>query len=246
MSDSKTIKLYRVTGATPVEVGSFDYTKDNLAQNLRFTVEGDLVIVTVWPAGTPEPKAAIVYQDPNPLGPGSLNLVHNGTTAIRTVYIDDVAVTDLAVVRAYWPLPAPWSARPTIERYPRTQRAFYTTSGTTTMNVRGYIPDDALELGAPCVSQSGRHRPECTAQAQAIRKLNQMMVGGFVPSVPRPPYDVVQWEVGPDGTNLGCVGNPNVSEETLDDCEPLAANSFRGRYHDSERRTKLGPRLSPR
>ena len=179
--------------------------------------------MTMWQVGTPEPDVpAIVYQDPDPsqVPAGSLNLVHNGTTAARSAYIDDIAVTDLAIVRAGWYDGFPWKPRPDIDRFKRTGRNFFTTSGNNSpMFSRGYIPDDTLIFGAPCLTKVlKKFRPECTAQSHAIRKLSDLIDGGFIPG--RAPNDHVQWEVGPDNTNAGCPGSPDSSEETHDDCEP--------------------------
>lgn len=80
---------------------------------------------------------------------------------------------------------------------------------------RGYIPGDALEWGAPCISQAGNFRPECTAQSHAIRKLNAIVNGGHDYSA----NNQVGWEVG--NNDDPCPGDVD------ENCEPTSGPSFR-------------------
>lgn len=74
-------------------------------------------------------------------------------------------------------------------------------TGRAALRARGYVSEGSLTLGGPCRAaanggwfDSGRYRPECNAQAHAIRKLNSIARNerGDYAYNPR-----VQWEVGP-------------------------------------------------
>ena len=218
-SDSKTIKLRRVTAGSVTDTKSFTYTKDAQTQNLRFSVERDLIMVTVWPAGTAEPKIAnLVWQDPSPLPTGTLQLHHNGTSGARNVLVDNLVLVDMTRISAS-SLPFPlWTVDNRKIDYARRDRTFVDPSNSGhPMRTRGWIPDDAINFGAMCVTGSGNFRPECTAQSHAIRKLGDVLV----PGGRWDPGDRVQWEVGKTSSDAVC------PDQDLDGCEPVTAGGFR-------------------
>lgn len=79
------------------------------------------------------------------------------------------------------------------------------------LRVRGYINDDRITSGIPCLSMtgSGRYRPEATAQSKAIRALSKYKGETLKPS--QASTNQVMWEAapGPDGTNAPDWTNPN-------------------------------------
>lgn len=65
------------------------------------------------------------------------------------------------------------------------------------LRTRGYYPDGScIARALPCLTASGRYRPEATAQAKAIRRLSEARFDPVVPD----DYSIsaaVQWEVAP-------------------------------------------------
>lgn len=89
---------------------------------------------------------------------------------------------------------------------------------------RGWIGDQALYWGAPCVSKVHKtFKRECTAQSHAIRKLNQL-TGGGADGQKYGHNRYVDWELGPNKTNGSC---GDESEHDTDYCEPPDADNFR-------------------
>ena len=95
------------------------------------------------------------------------------------------------------------------------------------LRARGYLARSAIMQGYPCFSgdaaataghdkPSGRFRAECTAQAHAIRKLNQ--IHRDEPGDFRPTADV-QWEVGPS--------NDPCPDEVDENCESVDTGRWR-------------------
>lgn len=93
----------------------------------------------------------------------------------------------------------PVVADPRIENYKRFTKTFQGKK----LNTRGYIPDDCLDKAIACKGMAKKHkgdlfRPECTAQAHAIRALSATRMNGFQRHVLAwRVADDVQWEVGP-------------------------------------------------
>jgi hypothetical protein len=67
-------------------------------------------------------------------------------------------------------------------------------TGTKQLAAGGYIPSSSIRTDEPCRSRGVnimKYRPECGAQAHALRKLNREATGEFGPTTE------VQWETGP-------------------------------------------------
>ncbi|MGH9024234.1 MAG: RHS repeat-associated core domain-containing protein, partial [Acidimicrobiia bacterium] len=100
VSDDSDIKVRKLVGGTLTSIGQFSYPKDTNAQRLRFGVEGSSVKAKVWPAGTPEPVAwSIEVTDTSVTGTGKLQLQHNWTSGARSVYVDDLVLTNPSLGR---------------------------------------------------------------------------------------------------------------------------------------------------
>ncbi len=95
-SDSNTIKLQRYVNGTATQIGSFSYTKDINAQKLRFQVSGNTIRVKAWAAGSSEPSTwQIQVTDTSITGSGVFQVNHNWSSGTRSVYLDDLVLTDL-------------------------------------------------------------------------------------------------------------------------------------------------------
>lgn len=103
-NDTTTIKLQNILNGVSALITQFTYNPDGQAgfdpgnHRLRVQVQGSTVRVKAWPATSAETDTwQIDRTDTSVTGPGGLKIDHNYDTGSRSIYVDDVAITNLQV-----------------------------------------------------------------------------------------------------------------------------------------------------
>jgi RHS repeat-associated protein len=94
-SSSSTITLQKFDGGSVTPIDTATYTADTDTHQIRFRVQGTTIQARVWPDGTNEPSTwSLEATDGAITDPGILQIAHSHTSGARSVYLDDIVVSN--------------------------------------------------------------------------------------------------------------------------------------------------------